>query len=138
MVPVFYTWLHTLPLLANGKVDRRALSAIGQTRHEPERAEGGEAARNPVEETLVGIWEQVLGREHVGISDNFFDLGGHSLLITRVISRVREQLQVELPLRTLFENPTIADFAEAIIQQELEQADSDVLLQMLTELEGKR
>jgi len=137
MVPAFYLWLEHLPLLPNGKVDRSALAAIGQSRSDQQRTSSGQKARNPVEETLVGIWAQILGREYVGIFDNFFELGGHSLLITRVISRVREQLQVELPLRALFEHPTIAEFAEAIIQQELEQADSHELLQMLDELEEK-
>ena len=140
MVPAFYVWLESLPLLPNGKVDRHALSAIGQSRTDAKRGSVGEtaAARNPVEEALVDIWAQILGRADVGIFDNFFDLGGHSLLITQVISRVREQLQVELPLRALFEHPTIAEFAEAIIQQELEQADGDELRQMLAELEGKK
>jgi amino acid adenylation domain-containing protein len=137
MVPAFYIVLNALPLLPNGKIDRRALSALRQSRREPVGV-GQAAPRNQVEEALVSIWMRVLGREQVGIYDNFFDLGGHSLLITQVISRVREQLQVELPLRALFEKPTIADFAEAIIQQELEQADSDELMHILAELEGDR
>ena len=135
MVPASYMMLDALPLLPNHKIDRQALSAIGQAGSELEGA-GGEEPRNAVEEALVAIWALVLGRERVGIYDNFFDLGGHSLLITQVISRVREGLQVELPLRMLFEKPTIADFAEAIIQQELAQLDEEELLQMLADMES--
>ena len=141
MVPTLYVILEALPLSSNGKVDRRALRLVrGQSAGEqgiaPKEVQAGRDPRSPLEETLVEIWAQVLGRAKVGIDDNFFDLGGHSLLVTQVISRVRERLQVELPLRTLFETPTIADFAEAIIQQELAQADSDELMRMLEELEG--
>ncbi|MBA2682591.1 MAG: amino acid adenylation domain-containing protein [Ktedonobacteraceae bacterium] len=140
MVPTSYVILEALPLSSNGKVDRRALRLVhGQTGEgqllTPAGAQAGRDPRSPLEETLVGIWMQVLGQVKVSIDDNFFDLGGHSLLVTQVVSRVREQLQVELPLRTLFETPIIADFAEAIIQQELAQANNDELLHLLTELE---
>ncbi|MEH2121098.1 condensation domain-containing protein [Nostoc sp.] len=70
--------------------------------------------RNPVEELLAGIWKQILSVEQVGIHDNFFELGGHSLLATQVMSRVRDTLQLELPLRYLFEAPTIASLADSI------------------------
>ncbi len=133
MIPAVYVMLGALPLLPNGKVDRRALPKLGQTMQEPEEV-GGEP-RNPVEEAIAEIWARVLGRKQVGIHDNFFDLGGHSLLVTQVISRVRENLQVELPLRVLFEKPTVADFAEEVIQKEFERTDSDDLMQMLAEFE---
>jgi amino acid adenylation domain-containing protein len=136
MIPAFSIVLDELPLLPNGKIDRRALSAIGRSRQDAESELSGGEPRNQVEATLVDIWSQVLGRNRISIHDNFFDLGGHSLLITRVISRIRESLQIELPLRTLFEKPTIADFAEAVMQQEFAQTDSDELMQMLMELEG--
>jgi len=136
MVPTAYALLEAFPLSPNGKVDRQALHQLGQLgQAEQEAAQGGRKPRSPVEEALVEIWAQVLGRATVSIDDNFFALGGHSLLVTQVISRVRERLQVELPLRTLFETPTIADFAEVIMSQEFAQADNDDLLRMLAELE---
>ena len=95
-----------------GKLDRRAHPEPDEERPDLERAY--EAPRTPVEETLVGVWEEMLGLERVGIHDDFFELGGHSLLATRVISRVRDAFQVELPLRSLFEEPTVAGTASRI------------------------
>jgi amino acid adenylation domain-containing protein len=112
MVPSAFVLCGTLPLTPNGKVDRRALPMPDQTT--PERKEAFVAPRTPVEEVLAGIWVTVLGLEQVGIHDNFFELGGHSLKATQVMSRLRHTFQVELPLRTLFEMPTIAGLAEAV------------------------
>ena len=112
MVPSAFVMLDALPLTPNGKVDRRALPAPDCTRLVSEQTFA--SPRTPIEEVLAGIWAQVLGYEPVDIHDNFFDLGGHSLLATQVISRVRSALQVELPLRCLFESPTVTELAESI------------------------
>ncbi|HVG31078.1 MAG TPA: amino acid adenylation domain-containing protein, partial [Pyrinomonadaceae bacterium] len=112
MVPSQFVELDSLPLTANGKVDRRALP-------EPDATAGSGdaeyvAPRTPTEDVLVGVWAEVLGVERVSAHDNFFDLGGHSLLMTQVISRVREVFAVELPLRSLFESPTPEQLARRI------------------------
>jgi acyl-coenzyme A synthetase/AMP-(fatty) acid ligase/acyl carrier protein len=112
MIPSAFVRLPALPLTPNGKLDRRALPEPDEERPDLERAY--EAPRTPVEEQLAGIWEEMLGLERVGIHDDFFELGGHSLLATRVISRVRDTFQVELPLRTLFEDRTVARLAKKI------------------------
>ncbi len=112
MVPAVFLMLDRFPLTPNGKVDRRALPAPTDTR--PELARAFVEFRTPTEELLVGIWSQVLGVERVGIYDDFFDLGGHSLLATQVVSRIRETFQVEMPLRRLFETPTVADLADSL------------------------
>ena len=112
MVPSAFVTLDTLPLTPNGKVDRRALPAPCGTR--PELDKPLAKPRTFVEEILVSLWLDILGLEQVGIYDNFFELGGHSLLATQVIYRVRSALQVELPLRCLFESPAIAQLAESI------------------------
>jgi amino acid adenylation domain-containing protein len=112
MVPSAFVVLETLPLTPNGKLDRLALPAPSLSR--PELDTHFVAPRTPAEEQLVGIWEEVLGLERVGIHDDFFELGGHSLLATRVVSRVRGALRAELPLRYLFETPTVAGLAERI------------------------
>jgi len=93
-------------------VDRKALPVPDQTR--PDLEGDFMAPRNPIEEALAGIWAEVLGLERVGTHDNFFELGGHSLKATQVISRVRDTLQVELPLRSIFETPTIAELSNSI------------------------
>jgi aspartate racemase len=109
MVPSFFVTLDALPLLPNGKVDRRAL-AHGR----PERSVTFIAPRTAVEKLLAAIWAGVLKVEKVGIHDNFFDLGGHSLLATQVISRVHDICHLNLPLQSLFENPTIDGLARII------------------------
>nr|QEO74274.1 condensation domain-containing protein [uncultured bacterium] len=105
MVPSAFVMLDSLPLTPNGKVDRQALSLLRKER--VEQAEEHVAPRTPTEEVLAGVWARVLRLERVGVHDNFFALGGHSLLATQLISRVREAFQVELPLRSLFESPTV-------------------------------
>jgi len=112
MVPAFFTRLDSFPLTPNGKVDRQALPAPGPTHFEMDKAFVG--YRTPTEELLTQMWAQVLGVGRVGIHDNFFDLGGHSLLATQVMSRIREAFQVEMPLRCLFETPTVAGLAESL------------------------
>jgi amino acid adenylation domain-containing protein len=114
MTPGTFVFLKAMPLTHNGKLDRKALP-----RPEPEQGEGGTAyvtPRTPTEEILVGIWEWVLKREGIGIHDNFFDLDGHSLLATQVMVRLRKALGVELPLKELFENATVADLAARVAQ----------------------
>ena len=112
MVPAVFVRLDALPLMPNGKIDRRALPAPDRLRPELEKAFA--PPRGPTEELLAEIWAQLLDIERVGIHDNFFDLGGHSLLATQLMSRVRESFQVEIPLRRLFEGPTVAGLAECI------------------------
>jgi acyl carrier protein len=111
-VPSNFVLLETMPLSSNGKVDRKALPAPDQSRLEDRGTYV--APRRPEEELLASIWSDVLRLERVGIRDDFFDLGGHSLNATQVVSRVREAFKVEMPLRTLFEFPTVESLARAI------------------------
>jgi amino acid adenylation domain-containing protein len=134
MVPASFVFLDALPLTPNGKVDRRNLPAPDQCR--PEQESSFVAPRSPVEELLAKIWAELLKVERVGIHDNFFELGGHSLLITQVASRIQQAFQIHLPLRTLFEAPTIARQSVAVATAQLGQEDATEALHMLDELKN--
>lgn len=111
MIPSAFVELDALPLSANGKVDRRALP-LPLIR--PELNAGFLAPTTAAEEVVAKIWAKILKLDRVGIRDNFFELGGHSLLVTQVVSRLRDAFQVELPIRTLFETPTVEGLINAV------------------------
>lgn len=121
MVPSSFVMLNALPLTSNGKVDRRSLPAPDRTGRNLEQ--DFVSPRTTVEEVLAKIWVEVLRLEQISVHDNFFEIGGHSLLATQIISRVRDTYQLDLPLRRLFDAPTVASLAEIIdaqLQQNLE------------------
>jgi len=134
MVPSAFVFLDALPLLPNGKVDRRALPAPNQAR--PALDAPYVAPRTPIELDLASIWAEVLNVKQVGIHDHFLDLGGHSLLATRIISKVSDTFRVEVPLRSLFESPTVADMAVVITKNQANKAGHEDLTRMLSELEN--
>jgi amino acid adenylation domain-containing protein len=114
MLPAAIIRLEELPLTANRKIDRRALPEPASTAVAGDGLEVLDGSRSPVEEVLAGIWGRVLKRERIGAQDSFFALGGHSLLATQVVSRIDQALGVRLPLRTLFDRPTLAGLARAV------------------------
>jgi amino acid adenylation domain-containing protein len=133
MLPAVFVPLGELPLTPNGKVDRRALPAPEQSRRRTD--ETYVAPRTPVEETLAQIWADVLKVGRVGIYDNFFSAGGHSLLMTQVVSRIRDTFRVELPIQSFFQEPKVADLAMQITQMRAAQKGDDELGRLLEEIE---
>lgn len=121
MVPAAFVVLDKLPLTPNGKVDHAALPVPDQSSFESSKE--FVAPRTQVEETLAQIWKELLEVPRIGIHDNFFELGGHSLLATQVASRIRKTLKVELPLRVIFDSPTIADLATNV--ESMSRTESD-------------
>lgn len=122
MVPSFFVVLDQMPLTPNGKIDRQALPAPDQ-----DASSGFDtncvAPRTKTEEVIAEIWTKILGVETIGIFNNFFELGGHSLLATQVVSRLREAFKLDLPLRKIFESPTVAELAEFIDNTTLTEKD---------------
>jgi amino acid adenylation domain-containing protein len=112
MVPSDYLVFDVFPLLPSGKIDREALAIQASSR--PTRHLGHVAPRTLTEERLAGIWQKLLEIEAIGITDNFFELGGHSLMVMQVVARIRNEFDVEIPIRSLFEAPTIAGLAEDV------------------------
>ena len=139
MVPASFVMLDKLPLSPNGKVDRSALPVPDSLA--PVQNAAFVEPRNSVEEVVAGIWSEVLGLERVSIQNNFFELGGHSLLATQVVSRIQNALQVELPVRRIFESPTVAELSEWLLQEPNErssiEARSSLLLRIAQLSEGE-
>jgi acyl carrier protein len=118
----------------SGKIDRRSLPRPQRTR--PNLDYVYAPAVNNVDEKLVQICEEVLDIRGIGIHDNFFDLGGHSLAATRVISQVVREFQLEVPLQSLFQSPTVAQMAIAITESQAKKLDQPALHRILAELES--
>ena len=132
LVPTHIVLLDALPLLPNGKVDRNALP-------EPESRAQSEftASFTPIEAKLADIWCEVLKLDRVCKHDNFFALGGHSLIATQITSRIQRQFQIDVPLRTIFDHPTIEDLALCILEQEILASESEETVQLLSDLESE-
>jgi acyl carrier protein len=133
MVPSSFVAVETLPLNANGKLDRNALA-------EREISQIPEAVSDPeldsVQGKLLGIWREVLGVRAINVDDNFFELGGHSLLAVQIIARLRNAFNVPVPLRCIFEAPTVAGLAEVIAQYSSESHEEEDVTRILREIEG--
>ncbi len=123
MTPSAFVFLDSLPLTANGKIDRRALPSPDGARYESETEYV--APRTPLEEVLAGIWAELLFVDEIGVHDDFFVLGGHSLLATQLLARLLTMFKIELPLVAVFQYPTIAEFAEAVKSNESKPGQAD-------------
>jgi len=134
MIPSAFARLDAMPLTPNGKVDRNVLSDPGNSR--PDLEASYVAPTTPAEQKLAQIWADTLGVEPVGIDDNFFDLGGDSLAAMRVVSQVIEKLQLEIPLASLFQAPTVAEMAAVFEAHQGKKVGEADLERMLVELES--
>ena len=142
LVPSAFVRLETLPLNRNGKVDRDALPAPDTVRQRPPFV----APRNATEETLAALWQELLGETAIGVHDDFFDLGGHSLLVARLVAHIRRQLGVEISPDRVFLAPTLAELALTVVEvaavgaaegdKAADETADDTLESLLAELEG--
>jgi acyl carrier protein len=134
LLPAAWVVLAELPLTPHGKVDRRALAALPEPAGERPSPAAAAVPRTPVAAELAGIWSSLLGIEEIGAQDNFFELGGHSLLFTQLASRLRDAFGVEVPLRVLFDAPTVDEMVVAVAARQLEEEDATAAAAMLREL----
>jgi acyl-coenzyme A synthetase/AMP-(fatty) acid ligase/acyl carrier protein len=132
-IPSAFVFIDKLPISANGKIDRKSLPIPTETF---DLTNSYTPPTNAIEEILAGIWAKILHLQRVGIHDNFFDLGGHSLLATQVISRIREAFAIELPIRCLFESPSVAQLAQTLIEREAKPGITAKRAQILQKLEN--
>lgn len=133
MIPSAFVLLDSLPLAGPGKVNLTALPELGRGR--PELETPFALARTPVEQEIAHIWAELLGFEQIGIDDDFFQLGGDSLLASRVISRVIDAFRINVPLRALFEAPTVSAMASLVAQNGTKPAEPQLVELMLAEVE---
>lgn len=133
MMPDAFVLLDNLPLTQNGKIDLKALPLPGEASVESEA--NYVAPLNSVELTIVGIWSHLLGIERVGVNDNFFQLGGHSIFAIQLLSRLNKAFNLDLQIRIIYDKPTPGALAATIVQTQAEQADRSVLNRLLAELE---
>jgi acyl carrier protein len=123
MLPASFVTVDVLPLTSNGKVDRKTLAAMEVSR--PEAKHKHIAPKSSIEKEIAAVWEQVLKMDGVGIHDNFFDLGGHSLLMAQVHSRLQEIFKKDLPLIKLLEHPTVSSLAKYLGEEQKEPVSFD-------------
>jgi peptide synthetase xpsA len=133
MVPSAFVVLKEMPLTPNGKVDRKALPAPDpsalQTR-------AYEAPQTPTEEALASIWQELLGVERVGRNDNFFDLGGHSLLLVQLAARLKDQFDMDMELIHIFNAATLRDLASLVLEMGINEFQASDIQKMEEELDG--
>lgn len=132
MIPADFIFLDSMPLTPNGKIDRNALIVMQATKFNDEKIFAN--PKTPTEEAVLEIWQEVLGQNKISVYDNFFNIGGHSLLATKIISRIRKSFDIELPLKTVFEKPTInemADYIQTIIIKEVIEMSEDEALRLI-------
>ncbi|MET0621444.1 MAG: FkbM family methyltransferase, partial [Pyrinomonadaceae bacterium] len=134
MVPSAFVLLDALPLTPNGKVNRRELPAPDAGRHE--RRDAADLPRTTTEKALAEIWAEVLGIEEVGIHDDFFESGGHSLTATQVVSRVRALFAVDVTLRSFLKSPTVSSLGERVEEGIIAKASGDKIDELLDMLEA--
>jgi acyl carrier protein len=133
MIPSAYVICDEIPKTSSGKVDRSALPEPGRERPDLKREYA--PPRNETERAIASVWAELLGVDRVGIYDDFFrELGGHSLIATRVISRVREVMGIEAPIKLIFRSPTVADFSKALLVEVASRSDGEALARALREL----
>jgi acyl carrier protein len=139
MVPAAVVPLDALPILPSGKLDRSRLPAPDSTRPKVDAAYV--PPQTDVERLVAELWSEVLGVERVGVRDNFFELGGHSLIATQLMARMRDALQLDLPLRMLFESAALGDLAAAVeetLLREIEAIPDDEAERQLHQATGDR
>ena len=133
MVPSFFIQMEAMPLTPNGKIDRKGLPAPDSQLTQSDHPYV--APRTPTEQMIADVWSEVLHLDKIGIHDNFFDLGGHSLQATRVITRLSQPAHIDIPLRTFFEHPTVEELAIEITQLQVQEENDQDIMQMIEELE---
>src|SRR5262245_24425434 len=134
MIPSTWMFMEALPLAPNGKVDRQGLPPPSPIRTELDT--GFVAPRTPIESRLAKIWSEVLSVDQVSVNDNFFDLGGHSLAATRVVTQVTKHFQVDLPVQSLFNSPSVAEMARLITEHQALKLSEHELQNILEDLES--